>query len=139
MNSYSPPTEVDFHFDVMCPWAYQTSLWMRDVRDQLDLKVNWKFFSLEEGVRRITSDTADLFGLVDRGRIAEGAYADINVIDFEKLSLTGPEYVHDFPGGAGRYIQRGAGYDATIVNGKVFMEDGEHTGELAGVTLRSTD
>ena len=48
MNSYSPPTEVDFHFDVMCPWAYQTSLWMRDVRDQLDLKVNWKFFSLEE-------------------------------------------------------------------------------------------
>lgn len=42
------PTEVDFHFDVMCPWAYQTSLWMRDVRDQLDLQVNWKFFSLEE-------------------------------------------------------------------------------------------
>ena len=39
---------MDFHFDVMCPWAYQTSLWMRDVRDQLDLKVNWKFFSLEE-------------------------------------------------------------------------------------------
>jgi len=48
MDTYSPPTEVDFHFDVMCPWAYQTSLWMRDVRDQLDLKVNWKFFSLEE-------------------------------------------------------------------------------------------
>lgn len=42
------PTEVDFHFDVMCPWAYQTSLWMRDVRDQLDLTVNWRFFSLEE-------------------------------------------------------------------------------------------
>lgn len=39
---------VDFHFDVMCPWAYQTSLWMRDVRDQLGLTVNWKFFSLEE-------------------------------------------------------------------------------------------
>lgn len=43
-----PPTEVDFHFDVMCPWAYQTSLWMRDVRDQLGLTVNWRFFSLEE-------------------------------------------------------------------------------------------
>jgi 2-hydroxychromene-2-carboxylate isomerase len=41
-------TTVDFHFDVMCPWAYQTSLWMRDVRDQLGLTVNWKFFSLEE-------------------------------------------------------------------------------------------
>lgn len=39
---------VDFHFDVMCPWAYQTSKWMREVRDQLDLTVNWRFFSLEE-------------------------------------------------------------------------------------------
>jgi 2-hydroxychromene-2-carboxylate isomerase len=46
------PTEVDFHFDVMCPYAYQTSLWMRDVRDQLGLTVNWKFFSLEEINRR---------------------------------------------------------------------------------------
>ena len=42
------PSEVDFHFDLMCPWAYQTSLWMRDVRDQLGLTVNWRFFSLEE-------------------------------------------------------------------------------------------
>ena len=42
------PTEVDFHFDVMCPWAYQTSLWMRDVRDLTGLTVNWRFFSLEE-------------------------------------------------------------------------------------------
>ncbi|MDP6862545.1 MAG: amidohydrolase family protein [Acidimicrobiales bacterium] len=109
--------------------TYFLSHWVRDT----------EFFTLEEGVRRITSDTADLFGLTDRGRIAEGAYADINVIDFDRLSLSGPEYVHDFPGGAGRYIQRGTGYDATIVNGKVFMEDGQHTGELAGVTLRSTD
>jgi 2-hydroxychromene-2-carboxylate isomerase len=46
------PTTVDFHFDVMCPWAYQTSLWMRDVRDQLGLTVNWRFFSLEEINRR---------------------------------------------------------------------------------------
>ncbi|MEZ5235587.1 MAG: DsbA family protein [Acidimicrobiales bacterium] len=43
---------VDFHFDVMCPWAYQTSLWMRSVRDQLGLTVNWRFFSLEEVNRR---------------------------------------------------------------------------------------
>ena len=42
------PTEVDFHFDVMCPYAYQTSVWMREVRDQIDLTVNWRFFSLEE-------------------------------------------------------------------------------------------
>ena len=48
MERMNAPTTVDFHFDVLCPWAYQTSLWMRDVRDQLDLTVNWKFFSLEE-------------------------------------------------------------------------------------------
>ncbi len=48
MSGAPAPTTVDFHFDVMCPWAYQTSLWMRDVRDQLGLTVNWRFFSLEE-------------------------------------------------------------------------------------------
>jgi 2-hydroxychromene-2-carboxylate isomerase len=46
------PTSVDYHFDVMCPYAYQTSRWMRDVRDQIGLTVNWRFFSLEE-VNRI--------------------------------------------------------------------------------------
>ena len=44
----TPPTTVDFHFDVMCPFAYQTSLWIRDVRDQLGLDIAWRFFSLEE-------------------------------------------------------------------------------------------
>ena len=42
------PTSVAFHFDVMCPYAFQTSLWMRSVRDQLGLDVQWRFFSLEE-------------------------------------------------------------------------------------------
>ena len=105
------------------------SHWVRDTN----------FFDLPEGIRRITSDTADLFGLVDRGRITAGGYADVNVIDVDKLALSGPQYVHDFPGGAGRYIQKGAGYDATLVNGQVFMRNGEHTGALAGSTLRSTD
>ncbi len=41
-------TAVDFHFDIMCPWAYQSSIWMRSVRDQLGLEVGWRFFSLEE-------------------------------------------------------------------------------------------
>ena len=109
--------------------TYFLSHWVRDTG----------YFTLEEGIRRITSDTADLFGLKNRGRLVEGAYADINVIDWDKLSLSGPEYVHDFPGGAGRYIQRGAGYDATVVNGELFMQNGEHTGALAGVTLRSND
>ena len=66
------------------------------------------------------------------------AYADINV-STSMRGLPTPEYVHDFPGGAGRYIQRSSGYDATIVNGAVFMEHGEHTGALVGRTVRSTD
>ena len=96
-----------------------------------------QMFTLEEGVRRLTSDTAELFGITDRGVIREGAYADLNVFDLDGLRLPLPEYAHDFPNGAGRYIQRSAGYDATIVNGEVFMAEGEHTGALAGTLLRS--
>ncbi len=92
---------------------------------------------IEDAIRRLTSEPAELFGLTDRGVLTPGAWADVNVIDIDALALPLPEYVHDFPGGAGRYVQRGSGYDATIVNGAVFMEGGEHTGALAGVTLRS--
>ena len=94
-------------------------------------------FSLEEGIRMLTSEPAAIFGVEGRGVLAEGACADINVIDFDGLALHGPQYVHDFPGGAGRYVQRASGYRTTIVNGEVFMEDGEHAGALAGTTLRS--
>ncbi len=73
----------------------------------------------------------------DRGRLAAGAFADVNVIDFEGLHLPIPEYVHDFPNGAGRYVQGSSGYDYTLVNGEVFMDHGEHTGALAGQMLRS--
>ena len=54
-----------------------------------------------------------------------------------ELHLPVPEYVHDFPNGAGRYIQGSSGYDYTLVNGEVFMDHGEHTGALAGRLLRS--
>ena len=94
-------------------------------------------WSIEEAVRRLTTDTADLFGIRNRGRLAVGAFADINVIDFDNLHLPHPEYVNDFPNGAGRYVQGSAGYDYTLVNGYVFMEHGEHTGALAGRMLRS--
>jgi len=95
-------------------------------------------WSIEEAVRRLTSDTADLFGVRDRGRLVEGAFADVNVIDFDNLRLPQPEYVNDFPGGAGRYVQRSSGYDYTLVNGYVFMDHGEHTGVHAGRMLRSS-
>jgi N-acyl-D-aspartate/D-glutamate deacylase len=94
-------------------------------------------WSIEEAIRRLTSDTADLFGVRDRGRVQAGAFADVNVIDFEGLRLPPPSYVYDFPHGAGRYIQRGEGYDYTLVNGQVFMDHGEHTGALPGQMLRS--
>jgi len=92
---------------------------------------------LEEAIRRLTSDTADLFGIAGRGRLDVGMHADVNVIDFDNLRLPQPEYVFDFPNGAGRYIQGASGYDYTIVNGEVFMDHGEHTGAFAGRTLRS--
>ena len=62
-------------------------------------------WTLEEAVRRLTSDTAELFGIADRGRLVPGAFADLNVIDLERLTLHQPEFVHDFPGGAGRWVQ----------------------------------
>lgn len=94
-------------------------------------------WTLEEAVRRLTSDTADLFGFTDRGVLAEGKFADVNIIDFENLTLPQPEYVNDLPNSAGRYIQGSSGYDYTIVNGEIFMDHGEHTGNLAGRLVRS--
>ncbi len=109
--------------------TYLLSHWVRD-RGVL---------SLEEGVRRLSSDTASFIGYRDRGVVAEGAFADLNVIDLDTLALELPEIVHDFPGGAPRFVQRARGIDHTIVNGVVFMENGEHTGSLSGRLLRSTD
>jgi N-acyl-D-aspartate/D-glutamate deacylase len=94
-------------------------------------------WTVEEAVRRLTSDTADLFGIADRGRLRVGSFADVNVIDLDGLELHQPEFVHDLPGGAGRYVQRATGYEHTIVNGEVFMEHGEHTGAFPGRLLRS--
>ena len=94
-------------------------------------------WSVEEAVRRLTSDTADLFGIRNRGRLVPGSFADVNVIDFDGLYLPQPEFVNDLPNGAGRYVQGSSGYDYTLVNGYVFMDHGEHTGALAGRMLRS--
>jgi N-acyl-D-aspartate/D-glutamate deacylase len=93
-------------------------------------------FTLEEAVRRLTSDTADLFGVKGRGRLEAGAFADVNLIDMDGLALGYPEMVADFPGGASRWTQDAAGYQHTVVNGEVFMESGEHTGVLAGQMIR---
>ena len=94
-------------------------------------------WTLEQAVRRLTTDTANLFGFTDRGVLRPGAFADVNVIDFDNLSLPQPEYVNDLPNGAGRYVQGATGYDYTLVNGEVFMDHGQHAGSLAGRLVRS--
>lgn len=92
---------------------------------------------IERAVQRLTSETADFVGLAGRGVVAQGSFADLNVIDLDRLALRMPEFAHDLPGGAGRWTQRADGYDWTIVNGRVAIESDEHTGALAGSVLRS--
>ena len=108
--------------------TFMLTHWVRD-RDGDRLE-------LEDAVRRMTSATADLYGLGDRGRLAPGLVADLNVIDAEHLQLRRPERIEDLPGGAGRLVQRADGYVATIKSGVVTMSDGEATGELPGALLR---
>ncbi|MCZ6618645.1 MAG: amidohydrolase family protein [Gammaproteobacteria bacterium] len=93
--------------------------------------------TVEQAIRGWTSETAELFGIADRGVLRPGAYADINVIDLDEISLGLPEYRLDFPEQAGRYVQTATGYDYTLVNGQIFMKHGEPTGVLAGKTLRA--
>lgn len=96
-----------------------------------------QLFGIEEGVRRLTSDTASLVGLTDRGVVRAGAHADLNVVDLDGMALPLPEIVHDFPGGSPRFVQRATGIDHTVVNGRHFLDHGAHTGELAGRLLRA--
>lgn len=93
-------------------------------------------FELPDLVRRLTSQPADLYGLADRGRIAVGLRADLNVIDVERLSVAMPVAVHDLPAGGTRLLQPATGYDATIVAGQVTRRDGVDTGARPGRLLR---
>ena len=93
-------------------------------------------YSLGEGIRRMTSGPARVLGLNDRGALKPGLRADVNVFDPDKVAERQPVLVHDFPGGAPRYIQKSLGYKTTLVNGEVTLVDGEHTGARAGRVLR---
>jgi N-acyl-D-aspartate/D-glutamate deacylase len=108
-------------------WAsFVLSHWVRDVG----------LFSMGDAIRRMTSGPARIIGLEDRGTLAPGMRADVNVFDADQVAERQPELVHDFPGGAPRFIQRSKGYHATIVNGQLSVLDGEHTGVRAGGVLR---
>ena len=93
-------------------------------------------FTMGEAIRRMTSASARVMGLNDRGLLASGMRADINVFDPAKVAEEQPQLVRDFPHDAPRFIQRSRGYKATLVNGEVSLIDGEHTGARAGMVLR---
>jgi N-acyl-D-aspartate/D-glutamate deacylase len=84
----------------------------------------------------MTSDTANLYGLRDRGLIEPGYKADLNLIDLGSVGLHLPEMVFDLPAGGRRLVQHADGYRYTLVNGQVTMRDGEPTGALPGRLVR---
>jgi N-acyl-D-amino-acid deacylase len=107
--------------------TYVMTHWARDREQGL---------SLEQAVRMLTSETAALYGLGDRGVLAPGKVADVNLIEHEALRLHRPEMVHDLPGDARRFVQRAEGYRATIKSGQVVLRDGEDQGVRPGRLLR---
>ncbi len=93
--------------------------------------------ALPEAIRRMTSDTADVMGLSDRGRIRVGLRADLNVIDMERLEFGSPYVAHDLPTGGKRLMQKATGYEHTIVAGQTVYRDGTDTGARPGRLVRS--
>ncbi len=121
------------HVMFICDAGFPTfllSYWGKD-------RTRGRRFPIEQLVRRLTKQPADLYRLQDRGVIAEGARADINVIDFDRLGLTHPRMVADLPTGATRYIQEARGYTMTIVNGEVTRRDDQDTGARPGRLIRN--
>jgi N-acyl-D-aspartate/D-glutamate deacylase len=92
--------------------------------------------TLETAVHRLTGDPANFYGLGDRGVLAPGRRADINLIDLDRLGLHYPERVEDLPGGAGRLIQRADGYVETLVLGQPVVTEGELTDARPGGLVR---
>ncbi|MDP1627223.1 amidohydrolase family protein [Parvibaculum sp.] len=120
------------HCGVICDASFPTYMLTHWVRD----RSRGERLPLEEVVRMQTHDTARLYGLNDRGVVAPGMKADLNVIDLDKLRILAPEMVFDLPAEGRRMIQRAEGYRATIVNGAVTFENGEATGEMPGRLIR---
>ena len=119
------------HLDMLCDSGYPTYVLGTWVRERGAL-------TLEEAVRRMTSDPADFFGIRDRGRLAPGMAADVAIFDARTVASGGrPERLYDLPGGAKRMVMRSRGIEYTIVNGAVTWERGALTGASQGQVLRS--
>jgi N-acyl-D-aspartate/D-glutamate deacylase len=93
-------------------------------------------FQPQEMIRRVTSDTAHAAGLHDRGILAVGKKADVNIIDWDRLGADKPYVVNDLPAGGRRLMQKVHGYEATIVAGNVTFREGQETGNLPGKLVR---
>jgi N-acyl-D-aspartate/D-glutamate deacylase len=109
--------------------SYMLSHWTRD-RSRGDR------IGLEDAVAMQTRRTAALYGFEDRGVVAPGFLADLNVVDLDALALAAPELVYDLPAGGRRIVQRASGYAVTVKRGVVVRADDEATGERPGVLLR---
>ena len=95
-----------------------------------------KAIDLAQAIHLLTGQPAELYSLNDRGLIAPGMKADLNVIDFDALKLHAPRIVHDLPAGGKRLNQTADGINATIVSGVVIFENGTFTGALPGKLIR---
>jgi len=120
------------HVDMLCDAGYPTYLLGTWVRERQAL-------TLEEGVRRLTSDPAEVFGITDRGRLVPGLAADVAIFDASRVGSTNRgERRFDLPGGGKRMVMPSRGVEYTVVNGVVTWEDGKLTGAAAGQVLRSS-
>ena len=120
------------HVGMICDGSFPTSLLTHWTRD----RTRGPKLSVPFVIKQQCADTAALVGLGDRGRIEVGLRADLNVIDYDRLTLLAPEIVHDLPAGGRRLMQRATGYTATMVAGEVTYRDGDPTGALPGRLLR---
>jgi N-acyl-D-aspartate/D-glutamate deacylase len=121
------------HYGLVCDASYPTFMlthWARDRdRDRL---------GLADVIKAMSKTPAGLAGFSDRGELAVGKKADVNVIDFDALELHSPEVKFDLPAGGRRLNQTASGYRATLVGGKVIQRDGKPTGELPGRLVRAS-
>ena len=120
------------HCGVICDASYPTYMLTHWVRD----RTQGERLPLEYVVQRQCRDTARQVGLHDRGTVEVGMLADLNVIDFEHLTLRAPEMAFDLPAGGRRLVQRADGYVATIKRGEVIYRHGEATGAMPGQLIR---
>lgn len=120
------------HVGTICDASFPTYLLSHWVRDRPQGRI-----PIERAVKMLTSDTASHIGLQDRGRIAVGLRADLNVIDLNGLRLFSPHLVSDLPAGGHRLLQAASGYRATLVAGRLILENDRLTDARPGRLVRA--